>query len=182
MSDLGKNHFELFGLTPAFEIDEARLAGVYRDLQGRVHPDRFANASDQERRISMQQAAQINEAYQVLKTPLARARYLLELAGLDPDKAGDSRMDPAFLMEQMELRERLAGARTAADPLADVADLIDAIGHASRELVSEIGALFAGADEAALALAADRVRRLQFLNKLKEEAASLEADLEDELI
>jgi molecular chaperone HscA len=108
--DLSHNHFELFGLKAGFEVDGETLALRYRDLQKETHPDRFANASEQERRLSVQLAAQINEAFRVLKSPLARARYLLELKGVVIDDT-DTRMDPAFLMEQMELREapRLRG-------------------------------------------------------------------------
>ena len=80
-ADLSTTHFELFGLPLSFDVDMGQLDSRYRELQRTVHPDRFANASDQERRISMQQATQINEGYQVLKDSLRRGRYLLELCG-----------------------------------------------------------------------------------------------------
>jgi len=84
--DSGRNHFELFGLPVAFEVDMTRLAETYRELQRALHPDRFANASDRERRLSVQQAARVNEAYQILRSPLRRARYLLELRGVEFDE------------------------------------------------------------------------------------------------
>ena len=56
---------------------------AYRDIQGQVHPDRFAHAGEAERRLSMQWATHANEAYQTLKNPLERAQYLLQLAGHD---------------------------------------------------------------------------------------------------
>ena len=40
------NHFELFGLTPAFSLDAEALETAYREIQSRVHPDRFAHAGD----------------------------------------------------------------------------------------------------------------------------------------
>ena len=81
-STLTQNHFELFSLPQSYVLERAQLDARYRDMQRSVHPDRYASASDRERRISMQQATQINEAYEVLKDPLKRGRYLLALLGL----------------------------------------------------------------------------------------------------
>ena len=80
-----------------------QLYRLYRELQRVVHPDRYANATDQERRLSMQGATRVNEAFQVLKDPIARARYLLLLNGIDLDAEKDNTTDAAFLMEQLEL-------------------------------------------------------------------------------
>jgi molecular chaperone HscB len=44
-----QSHFDLFGLQPAFAVDEARLERAYREIQSQVHPDRFAHAGDAER-------------------------------------------------------------------------------------------------------------------------------------
>ena len=76
-ANLTSNFFELFNLPIGFEIDTQDLAERYRSLQAAVHPDKFASSSDLERRIAIQQSARINEAFQTLKNPLQRARYLL---------------------------------------------------------------------------------------------------------
>ena len=73
LRDFSKNYFELFGLPVGYIVDAKALAERYRELQRIVHPDRFANASDQERRLSVQGAALINEAYETLKDPIARS-------------------------------------------------------------------------------------------------------------
>ena len=122
-----QNHFELFGLPLSFEVDQQQLAERYRSLQRTVHPDRFANASDQERRLSVQRAAQINEALQTLKSPIQRARYMLELRGVEFDEQRDTAIDPLFLMEQMELREALAEIPNSADALGKLGRLQDDI-------------------------------------------------------
>jgi molecular chaperone HscB len=109
-----KNYFELFGLVPAFALDLALLDRAYRDIQTRIHPDRFAQAGDAERRASMQMSAQVNEAYRTLKSPVRRASYLLELNGVDTGFETNTAMPPEFLMKQMELRERLEETRDAA--------------------------------------------------------------------
>ena len=77
-----QNHFELFGLPARFEVDMGALDAAYREVQGRVHPDRFVNASDAEKRVAMQWATRANEAYQTLRNPMLRARYLCDLAQL----------------------------------------------------------------------------------------------------
>ena len=80
-----QTHFELFDLPVSFELELQDLSQRYRELQRVVHPDNFANASDRERRLSVEKAALINEAYQVLKSPQRRAKYMLELHSVSFD-------------------------------------------------------------------------------------------------
>src|SRR6185436_14973839 len=105
--NLNQNHFELFGLPPRFAIDAAALEARYHELQREVHPDRFASAPDAERRVSMQLATRVNEAYQALKSPLKRAVYILQLRGVDPEFETNTAMPSGFLIEQMSWRERI---------------------------------------------------------------------------
>ncbi|MEW6688871.1 MAG: Fe-S protein assembly co-chaperone HscB, partial [Pseudomonadota bacterium] len=87
-----KNFFELFGFAPAYALDLEKLDSAYREVQARIHPDRFAHAGDAERRASMQWTTRVNEAYRTLKSPLLRARYLLELNGVDAGLETDTAM------------------------------------------------------------------------------------------
>src|SRR5580765_8487763 len=105
--NLNQNHFELFGLPTSFAVDTAALEARYHELQREVHPDRFASAPEAERRVSMQLATRVNEAYQSLKSPLKRAVYILQLRGVDPGFETNTAMPPEFLMEQMSWRERI---------------------------------------------------------------------------
>ena len=175
---LNHNHFELFGLPERFAIDARALAERYRELQQRLHPDRFASASDAERRLSLQHTAQVNEAHSTLKDPLARARYLLHLRGVDWDDEQDTMMDPGFLMEQMERREALEDAATRDDPLAAVGAVLEGV---SASIGSELAALEEQFGRLDLAAARDSVRRLQFLYRLRQDAEEREAELEDAL-
>ncbi|HKJ09238.1 MAG TPA: Fe-S protein assembly co-chaperone HscB, partial [Gammaproteobacteria bacterium] len=144
--------------------------------------DRFANAPDRERRLAMERAAQLNEAFRVLRDPLARARYLLELRGHRFDDEHSTTRDPEFLMEQMELREALAEVRDSADPLARVSDLMDQIAARLKAMTDQLGELLGGdSAEAQQREAVQTVLRMQFFRRLEEEARNLEADLEDEL-
>ncbi len=113
-SIFSKDYFALFNLPVAYDLDYEVLTQRYREMQGMIHPDRFVNATEKERRVSVQLTALTNEAYQILKAPLARARYLLQLRGVDIDDSVTSK-DIAFLTEQIELRERLEEVRHSAD-------------------------------------------------------------------
>jgi len=173
---LGKNHFELFELPTSFEVDQETLALRYRELQRAVHPDRFANATEQEKRLSVQQAAQINEAFQVLKTPLSRARYLLELGGLPLDDS-NTQMDPGFLMEQMELREALGEVRGKDDPFDALNRVRDDIEGRERELIASLQQAFADSGKNELENARELVRKMQFMQRLLSEVDDLEETL-----
>src|SRR3954462_13487469 len=117
-----QSHFDLFGLQPAFAVDEERLQSAYREIQSRVHPDRFAHAGDAERRASLQWTTRVNEAYRALRNPVQRASHFLSLHGVDVAFETNTAMPEAFLMQQMELRESLEDA-VATKNLAALASL-----------------------------------------------------------
>jgi molecular chaperone HscB len=173
-ADLSKNYFELFGLPVTFDLDVADLAARYRDLQRRFHPDRFASASGPERRLSLQLTAQVNAAFQTLKDPVARARYLLGLQGIDTGEDTDTAMDTAFLMEQMELRESLAEAREAADRHARLESLRQRVEGEFETRTALLRTRFAENSEPARRQARNLVREMQFLQKLAHEVEELE--------
>lgn len=173
--DVRANHFELFGLPIRFELDEASLGPRYRELQSATHPDRFANAPAAERRWSVQASGRVNDAWRTLRDPLSRATYLLSLHGVDIDAETDTRMDPAFLMEQMELREALEEAGSCADPAAAVDALSDRLSAMRGDESARFAAAAAGDDWAA---GREVARRWQFVEKLAGELGELEARLE----
>ncbi|MGD2116957.1 MAG: Fe-S protein assembly co-chaperone HscB [Chromatiales bacterium] len=181
MLDLSKNYFELFGLPIDFRIDLAELSVRYRDLQKIMHPDRYASAPEHEQRLAMQGATQVNEAFATLKDPLLRAQYMLELNGVDAKGENLTTSDTGFLMQQMEMREALAEARQAEDPLEVVGDLLDQIGKAINVQVAQLAILLEQATAENLTEASQCIYKMQFLKKLHAEAEALEADLEDSI-
>ncbi len=160
-----ENHFALFQMTPAFAIDAAQLDAAYRELQARVHPDKFASATDAEKRVAMQWATRANEAYQTLKNPLKRASYLCELNGVDLGIESNTAMPPAFLMQQMEWREALDDARQAKD-LGALESLDAELRAARKRQLDDIAALIDGGN---FQQAGERVRQLMFVEKFGEE-------------
>ncbi len=174
--NFSSDHFSLLGLTPAFRIDTLSLDKRFREIQARVHPDRFAHAGESERRVSLQWATRVNEAYQTLKNPLTRAQYLLDLAGKSVDMENNTSMPPEFLMEQMEWREAVAEARQAQE-YGELEQLHHRVRQRMNKRYEQLAELLD--DQRDYALAADRVRRLMFLEKLLAEIddgmAALEA-------
>ncbi|OGT90448.1 MAG: Fe-S protein assembly co-chaperone HscB [Gammaproteobacteria bacterium RIFOXYA12_FULL_61_12] len=179
MLDLKQNYFELFGLPVAFPIDGTDLASRYRELQRQVHPDRFAAGDERERRLAMQGAARVNEAYETLKDPMLRARYLLSLHGVEMDVTGEATHDIAFLTEQMDLREELEGARHSADPYGVTARLMEHIDRGIKALVARMTEQFQEVTPERLEQARENVRKMQFLKKLRYDVELLESELDE---
>jgi len=168
-------HFALFDLQPAFDIDQNQLSARYRELARKVHPDRFADAGEAEQRHAIEQSANLNEAYQTLKMPSRRARYLLTLQGRDlPLEA--TVQDPAFLMQQMQWREELEALQEEAD-LAGVASFKARLKQAQQTLNDRFAILWK--DDSQREEAERLVRRMQFLDKLTQEVRQLEERLDD---
>lgn len=174
--DLTADFFALFGLPKTFRLSLSELDSRYRDVQAQVHPDRFANAPEGERRLSMQWATRANEAYLTLKKPLERAKYLLELAGHDLQAESNTAMPADFLMEQMEWREAVMEARAGGDH-HELEHLYQRLRGDIDGRYAEVAALLDDARD--YALATDRVRRLMFLEKLLYEIDDALASLDD---
>jgi molecular chaperone HscB len=167
-----QNHFDLFGLSPIYSIEGEALERSYREIQSKVHPDRFAHAGDAERRASLQWTTRVNEAYRTLKDPVQRAKHLLELHGVDVAFETNTAMPPEFLMQQMELRESLEEAKTP----ASLDEMRKRLRQNKTELQKQIAeALDTRKDYAG---AAGLVRKLQFLDRLDEEIDAAYEEIE----
>lgn len=168
-------HFALFGLQPAFRLDLEELASRYRERARETHPDRFAHAPMPEQRQALERSATLNEAYQTLKSPSRRARYLLALQGREvPLEA--TVQDPQFLLQQMQWREELEELQDEQD-LAGVAAFKKRLRQAQQSLDDAFAE--AWSDPARHEEAERLVRRMQFLDKLALEVRELEERLDD---
>lgn len=173
--DFKQNYFEIFQLPAEFRIDTELLAERYRLLQRKIHPDRFADASERDRRLSMQWATQINEAYTTLKASLPRAAYLLKLNGVDLSNKQNAPVEPAFLMEQMTLREDLDSISEGDDAIAQLDDFKAKVRRVMARLENEFEANI----EENVDAAEQSVLKMQFMNKLMIAADQLEEKLLD---
>ena len=173
-----KNYFEIFDVPVDYQVDLNKVSQLYRELQKAVHPDRFANGSEQEKRIAMQQTSLINQAFQTLKDPVLRAQYLLRLKGVDMQNETDTTMDPEFLMEQMEFREAISEVKSHSDPLAELDKMLSESKQKINGFMESFSHTYA---EDKLDSARDTVRKMQFLFKAQKEINELSEQLEDEL-
>ena len=160
------DHFTLFGLPRRQALDLNSLENCFRAIQAQVHPDKHAHAADVDQRLAMQWATRINEAFQTLKSPGKRARYLLQLLGHDPQIESNTTMPAEFLVSQMELREAVMDARSAGDEKALEAVRLDLV----KEIKLEYERLAELIDIARdFTAAASLVRQLMFQEKLLNE-------------
>lgn len=176
--DFSANYFELFDLPVAFDIDLNELSSRYRVLQSEVHPDRYANASAQERRLSVQSAGLVNEAFQTLKDPLNRGFYLLDLAGVQRPDDHKTTSDLDFLMQQMAYRERLDEVAEQDEPFDAADQLRDDLEAETQQLIQKFKDDYV---KAAYPAAQDELIKLQFFRRLLSQLDELESRLEDQL-
>lgn len=173
---LSNNHFELFNLPVQFAIDLEKLNQHYRKVQSEVHPDRFAAASGSERLKSMQLATQANEAYQTLKNPTSRARYLLHLHGIDTQENSNTAMPADFLMLQMEWREAIEDAIDSRDVEA-LNKLLDETRKTAKQFQQDLHHQLGAANT--FEEASDTVRKLSFIDKVQSDIEQAITKLED---
>ncbi|BEU21007.1 Fe-S protein assembly co-chaperone HscB [Paraburkholderia sp. 22B1P] len=165
MASLNDSHFELFNLPEQFALDASALDLAYRTVQAQVHPDRFAAAGDAQKRIAMQWATRTNEAYQTLRDPLMRARYLLTLRGIDVGAENNTAMESAFLMQQMEWRESIEDA-SAAKNVDALDSLLAELRDEEKVRFTKLAALLdSGSNQAA----GEAVRQLMFIERVAAE-------------
>ncbi len=158
------DHFSRLGLRARFDLDLGELDRQYFGFQRRFHPDRFATRSSEERAMSLRHATALNQAYEVLRSTVSRANYLLELAGRQgTDREHLTTEDPTLLTEAMELREALIESEDGAvvDRLID--DVRKRIANCAAALTSAFSADLLD-EAAALTL------RLTYLEKVLGEA------------
>jgi molecular chaperone HscB len=173
------NYFQLFDLPATFELDLTELGSRYLALQRKFHPDKHAAASNRDRLLSVQQTANINDAYHSLKQPLLRAEHLLALRGLKISHEQRSFTDPVFLMQQMELREELEEISGSAEPDDAIMAVEQQLQQHRKVLLKQLAAALDGNTAEQNQQAAELVRKLKFFFKLQQELELIEQQIQD---
>ncbi|HKN20203.1 MAG TPA: Fe-S protein assembly co-chaperone HscB [Terracidiphilus sp.] len=115
------DYFSVFGVAPRLNIDLSALEQEFHRLSRRLHPDRFARASENEKEWSLADTALLNDAYRTLKDPLRRTEYLLKLQGAEigasaadeKNRTNPSRVPADLLEEVFDLNMQLEEMRMA---------------------------------------------------------------------
>jgi molecular chaperone HscB len=163
--NLADDDYTLYGLPQRFALDRADLDARRRDLQARVHPDRFASEGAAAQRLAMQWAVRVNEAWQRLKDPLSRGAYLCELRGVPIDAERNTAMPAAFLMQQMAWRESLDEAQGQ----AAVEALETAVAADESRMFTKLATLLDAEQDTPAA--AVQVRALMFMARFRQDIA-----------
>jgi molecular chaperone HscB len=164
------NHFEIFGLEPAVDVDVPALEAKYRELSLKHHPDRAKNRLE-----AVSVTAALNDAVKVLRDPKRRAFYLLKLHGVDlerEDGPAKQSMPMEFLEDILERRERLDEARKGKDAVK---------ARAMAAEIEQLGDTAFGAAKTALRegkwdVATAELAKVRYFTRFLEEVEVIEED------
>ena len=161
--------FGLLGLPAQFDLDPQVIERAFYDRSKDLHPDRFANAPAAERVVALSQSRALNDAYKTLKNPVKRAEYLLAQAGVTIGP--NEKLDPAFLMEILELREELADAQRSGNA-AKVAAMAQAMRARHADALASLAAALDDESGAKLEEAARLMVGLRYYQRFLDEVPS----------
>ena len=130
-----EDHFQFFEFSRRLDLDLDVLQQNFYRLSRKLHPDVVARATPEEQDWGLQKSSQLNDAYRVLKDPIARTEYLLGLEGVDLESQSRAATDaanlsgtakkqvvpPELLEEVFELNMQLQEMKMARES-GDVAD------------------------------------------------------------
>lgn len=166
--------FATLGVSRRFDLDLATLEKTHRELSRALHPDKFAQAGASERREALERAAQVNEAWRIVRDPIKRAEALFRLAGAAVGETNEPKATPSFLMDVMEQREALAEARAKRD-LTKVRELGDAVASRMKNAEAKIAGGFGdGASEDRVKALLPVLGELRFYKRFLDEVSAIE--------
>jgi molecular chaperone HscB len=139
------NYFDFFGLPHKLNLDGKDLESRFYALSKQWHPDRFARASADQRRMSENATATLNDGYRTLKEPVLRAEYLLKERGFDIGEQKSSNVPPELLEEVFELNMALEEVEESRPQLEEARRKFVAM---REEIDRELYDQFAAYDEA----------------------------------
>jgi len=121
--DRAPDYFAVFGLPRKLRLEMSLLEQKFLQLSWKLHPDNFVNASETERELALRRSSELNDAYRVLRDPVARVEYLLEMEGERKEGEKKQQAPPELLEEVFELNESLDELREAQRAGGEVSEL-----------------------------------------------------------
>jgi molecular chaperone HscB len=135
------DHFAVFGIARKLGLEMSLLERKFLQLSWKLHPDNFVNASDQERELSLKRSSELNDAYRVLRDPVGRVEYLLEIEGERKEGERKQQAPPELLEEVFELNESLDELREVKFSGGDLSDLKNRLESAEKNFREKLDAL-----------------------------------------
>lgn len=174
------NYFDFYDLPIAFELDEGALRKLFLKKSKQYHPDFYTLESDEKQEEILALSTLNNEAYKVLLNRDKRIKYVLEQKGLLGDTA-NNKMSPAFLMEMMDINEKVMDLQFDFDAVA-YQKIVDEVNQEEETLEKQIAPLLANY-EAGSATENDNLKQIldfylqkRYLRRLKQNLEKLEAE------
>jgi len=143
------DYFSLFGLPRKLWVEMSALEKKFLELSWKLHPDKFVNASPEEQETSLKGSSQLNDAYRVLRDPVARVEYLLEIEGMRKEGEHKQQAPPELLEEVFELNESLDELREAKASGSDLGALKSRLESEEKNFQEKLGEVDAQLQEAA---------------------------------
>ena len=127
------NYFELFNLPVSFKVDHIQLRQAFMNIQRTSHPDKFAQGTEIEKEMALENSAIANKAFSLLNNKESLLPYVLEISGtIIVDEKYN--LPPDFLMEMMDFNEAWMDASTEQEKQT----IIDQINAIKNEMLNPI--------------------------------------------
>ncbi len=170
----GLDHFAFLGFPRRLRLDGGELEKRFHQLSWQLHPDNFVKATEAERALSLEHSSQLNDAYRILREPVARIEYLLSLEGMRKEGENKQQAPPELLEEVFELNEsldELREARAGGGELAALRARLEAAEKNFRDKLGEVDAQLAAVAaewDAALDARVEDAARKMLLSRMNE--------------
>ncbi|HKN76626.1 MAG TPA: Fe-S protein assembly co-chaperone HscB [Candidatus Acidoferrum sp.] len=168
------DYFALFGMPPKLWIEMNGLEQKFLQLSWKLHPDNFVNATETERELSLKRSSELNDAYRVLRDPVARVEYLLGIENMRKEGEHKQQAPPELLEEVFELNESLDELREAKSSGGDLAALKLRLESAEKNFGEKLSGVDAQLQvaarewDAAVDASADEAARKKIMTRLNE--------------
>ena len=137
------DYFAVLGLPRKLWLEMSLLEQRFLQLSWKLHPDNFVNAAESERELSLKRSSELNDAYRVLRDPVARVEYLLEIEGERKEGEKKQQAPPELLEEVFELNEsldELSEAKSAGSDLRELKTRLQSAENNFQEKLDEVDA------------------------------------------
>jgi len=131
------NYFDIFGLPIQLKIDKSDLPKRFFELSRKFHPDFYVNAIPAEKEKALEITANLNKAFKTFQNEDETIKYVLQLKGLLEEEE-KYQLPPDFLMEVLEINEKLMDAEEDPNLKLHLQSAIDKLQSAIYEPVKNI--------------------------------------------
>lgn len=150
------------------------LEQKFLQMSWKLHPDNFVNASAEEQELSLKRSSELNDAYRVLRDPVARVEYLLGIENMRKEGEHKQQAPPELLEEVFELNESLDELREAKSAAGDLTALKARLEAAEKNFQAKLSEVdtqlqsTAREWDAALDASADEAARKKIMTRMNE--------------